>query len=665
MLIPAYATTYYVDSDIGSDSNSCTMAQSPTTPRRTVNGIMSCNPGAGDIVRFRGTFTQTISPNQNGEVLYPFQAIQSVSGSTVTFNQAVSGLNPATDYVTIYNSRKGNSGAFAVVSASGNSVTVDTSSLPLGSFISETASDPGDLHAAILRPVHFTAWDKNNPPVFDTQAWAFYSNCQEVLMVSYLHSISGEDYQVWPAFKIDCESLTDSDYIIFDHLEVENAAVAIFTESRHFQSNYNIFQHNNIHDIGYQGGASDEGIYFGRDIRQPLKYQDYGQIMYNKIGPHRFTTNIVGDGIEIKESARYATVFGNEVFGIQPKGCADAPIRISGIDAFVANNFVHDINPGENRGCGISIIDDYPSEPSTGGKRAIVVNNIIADVRGVGIRVLDADDVKVLNNVVYNIFPEPGCTTYDCLADSMGIIVQNWQGSTENIEIKNNIVYQVPYGIGRYEWSRDYPVSISSDYNIVYGASLESFHGIPQNSHDLVSNPEFVNPENGNFHLQSYSPAIDAGTTLSDVTIDFEGTPRPQGAGYDIGAYEFQGDTPELPECTEADWTYSDGECQPDDTLTRTWTKTSDCEGGVTHPDTETIACTYQPPLCTEKTITCTYLEGDVNNDGEVNLTDLQLIGLNFGMTSGFEPVSVDVNNDGRIDLFDLAIVARNFGSTA
>jgi len=34
------------------------------------------------------------------------------------------------------------------------------------------------------------------------------------------------------------------------------------------------------------------------------------------------------------------------------------------------------------------------------------------------------------------------------------------------------------------------------------------------------------------------SPAIDTGITLGDVTDDYAGTARPQGAGYDRGAIE-------------------------------------------------------------------------------------------------------------------------------
>ena len=41
------------------------------------------------------------------------------------------------------------------------------------------------------------------------------------------------------------------------------------------------------------------------------------------------------------------------------------------------------------------------------------------------------------------------------------------------------------------------------------------------------------------FHFQPDSPAIDAGEPLAEVAIDFDGVSRPQGAGWDIGAFEF------------------------------------------------------------------------------------------------------------------------------
>ena len=57
-------------------------------------------------------------------------------------------------------------------------------------------------------------------------------------------------------------------------------------------------------------------------------------------------------------------------------------------------------------------------------------------------------------------------------------------------------------------------------------------------AHSIVGLPQFVDPANQDYHLLASSPAIDAGTNTG-VATDYDGIPRPQGAGYDIGAYEY------------------------------------------------------------------------------------------------------------------------------
>jgi len=52
--------------------------------------------------------------------------------------------------------------------------------------------------------------------------------------------------------------------------------------------------------------------------------------------------------------------------------------------------------------------------------------------------------------------------------------------------------------------------------------------------------PESIDPYNpNNYKLKPTSPAIGAGITIPFVADDFFGTSRPQGTGYDIGAYEY------------------------------------------------------------------------------------------------------------------------------
>ncbi len=58
---------------------------------------------------------------------------------------------------------------------------------------------------------------------------------------------------------------------------------------------------------------------------------------------------------------------------------------------------------------------------------------------------------------------------------------------------------------------------------------------------NIYGDPMFVRTgfgSEGDYHLQSGSPAIDSGSSQDAPSIDLDGNSRPQGGGYDIGAYE-------------------------------------------------------------------------------------------------------------------------------
>jgi hypothetical protein len=91
-------------------------------------------------------------------------------------------------------------------------------------------------------------------------------------------------------------------------------------------------------------------------------------------------------------------------------------------------------------------------------------------------------------------------------------------------EIRNNIIYGNSQGI------------VNQSTNIAFSNNL---CGTAGTGCQFVGDPRFVNRAAGDYHLRSGSPAIDRGQTLSQVPRDYDDVLRPQGAAYDIGAYEF------------------------------------------------------------------------------------------------------------------------------
>lgn len=84
-------------------------------------------------------------------------------------------------------------------------------------------------------------------------------------------------------------------------------------------------------------------------------------------------------------------------------------------------------------------------------------------------------------------------------------------------------------------------ITKTSDYDLYYG------NGSPPTwaTHAFNSNPQFYDVSNHDFHLQNNSYAKDKGTSDVNAIVnkDYDGILRPQGAGYDIGAYEYASDS--------------------------------------------------------------------------------------------------------------------------
>jgi hypothetical protein len=76
------------------------------------------------------------------------------------------------------------------------------------------------------------------------------------------------------------------------------------------------------------------------------------------------------------------------------------------------------------------------------------------------------------------------------------------------------------------------------DYNLYFNDGISLFGALSGGHSQFGPDPLFADPAGGDFHLTAASPAINAGVDAGQST-DFDGDPRPIGAGFDIGFDEF------------------------------------------------------------------------------------------------------------------------------
>lgn len=162
-----------------------------------------------------------------------------------------------------------------------------------------------------------------------------------------------------------------------------------------------------------------------------------------------------------------------------------------------------------------------------------IYNNILK--RPGGIQPWDYDiacisgQLEIYNNIIYDSVGAAAFGFYT-------VYESGHQYFPESVKVHNNIVWVHDTNTDYWYYSSDggMPTPVVSNncwYNKGDGPEIDT--------DPVNANPLFVNPGT-DFHLQSGSPCIDAGyDTSSVVQRDYDGNLRPQGAGYDIGAYEY------------------------------------------------------------------------------------------------------------------------------
>jgi parallel beta-helix repeat protein len=171
--------------------------------------------------------------------------------------------------------------------------------------------------------------------------------------------------------------------------------------------------------------------------------------------------------------------------------------------------------------------------------KTLVANNITYENWGRGIHVFESDNVNVINNTAFsNSYGET------ILQGQISVI------NADNVRVYNNIAapYQYRSGFTNKSYIAGKPnnSNVVFDYNLSFGGTgffdpnPDVSDPIPTRNNLVAVNPQFVNAAARNFKLQNASPAIDKGSSSYLIQSDFDKSPRPKGAGVDIGAYELR-----------------------------------------------------------------------------------------------------------------------------
>ena len=116
--------------------------------------------------------------------------------------------------------------------------------------------------------------------------------------------------------------------------------------------------------------------------------------------------------------------------------------------------------------------------------------------------------------------------------------------------VKNNIFYNLSTSVEVIEIEETLGSGCDFDNNIIYSPnvapitylgtnySVTTWNALSFVTEDINDNPDFTDVGAFDFTLQAGSPAIDAGTDLSDIfTIDYNGDTRT--GTWEIGAFQY------------------------------------------------------------------------------------------------------------------------------
>ena len=278
-------------------------------------------------------------------------------------------------------------------------------------------------------------------------------------------------------------------YITFDGFEVTNTSSAGNNLGLYVTTSFVNITHNTIHHIETDCGSNGGG-----------------------------GIQIAGSGSS-NSDLHNITIDGNLIYDISYRGgsasCPASTVQTDGIlleSAGTANQVTNNIVYHTSGGWGILVGN---SNATNANVNSVISNNTVFSTAMGGIIIMSGNGTTISNNIV----ADTGSLSGRC-----GI--------------------SAPQGVAVTYLNNDLWNNAGGNYCLEWGTSDQSVH-----SGDISVDPAlgttFVNWQadgSGDYHQKAGSPTIDKGSSAAGAapTVDFDGSPRPKGSGYDIGAYENQ-----------------------------------------------------------------------------------------------------------------------------